>query len=78
MDIENNCVLSSGCFYSLSNMPNDPDDNKKIISLMPYNESIFYIGEIVLKENVWLGLNVIVMPNVKIGKNSFVTLIQLF
>lgn len=74
LHIENNCVLSSGCkLYSLSNMPNDPDDNKKIISLMPYNESIFYIGEIVLKKNVWLGLNVIVMPNVKIGKNSFVT-----
>lgn len=73
LHIKNNCVLSSGCkIYSLSNMPNDPDDKKKIISLMPYNESVFYVGRIVLQKNVWLGLNVIVMPNVKVGKNSFV------
>lgn len=74
LHIANNCVLSSGCkLYSLSNMPNDPNDKKKIISLMPYNESVFYIGRIVLEKNVWLGLNVIVMPNVKIGKDSFVS-----
>jgi len=72
--IQDNCVLSSGCkLYSLSNRPNDPDDLKKIISLMPYDKSVFSIGKILLEKNVWLGLNVIIMPNVKIGKNSFVT-----
>ena len=72
--IQDNCVLSSGCkLYSLSNRPNDPDDLKKIISLMPYKESVFIIGRILLEKNVWLGLNVVIMPNIKIGKNSFVT-----
>ena len=72
--IENNCVLSSGCkLYSLTNMPKDPDNPKKIISLMPYKDSVFLIGKVILKTNVWLGLNVIVMPDVTIGKDTFVT-----
>jgi len=73
LTIEDNCVLSSGCkLYSLSNMPKDPSNPKKIISLMPYKDSIFLIGRIILKPNVWLGLGVIIMPDVTIGKNTFV------
>ena len=73
LTIEDNCVLSSGCkLYSLTNMPKDPDNPKKIISLMPYKDSIFLMGKIILKANVWLGLNVIVMPDVTIGKNTFI------
>ena len=74
LKINDNSVLSSGCkLYSLTNMPNNPQNNKEKISLMPYKNSIFLRGPIELKKNVWLGLNVILMPGVRIGEDSFIS-----
>jgi acetyltransferase-like isoleucine patch superfamily enzyme len=65
-------VLSSGCkLYSLTNTPYDYDRPEKIISLMPYSGAVFILSSIVLEKNVWLGLNVIVMPGVIVGCDSF-------
>ncbi len=74
VDIASNSVLSSGCkIYSLTNVPNDPSNPSKVISLMPYSSSYYLCSPVVLQNNVWLGLNVIVMPSVTIGANSFCT-----
>lgn len=73
LSIGDNCVLSSGCkIYSLTNTAYDPSNPKKIISIMPYDQAPFLISPIVLSNNVWLGLNSILMPGSTILKNSFV------
>ncbi|MEX1001462.1 MAG: hypothetical protein WDZ35_05045 [Crocinitomicaceae bacterium] len=70
--IGNQCTLSASTkVYSQSNIPYDPDDKGKIVSIMPYNTANFIIGPVVLMDNVWLGLNCIVMPGSTIEKNSF-------
>lgn len=70
--IKDRTVLSSGCkIYSLTNIAYDLTDRSKIISLMPYKNAPFLISPVVIEENVWLGLNTIIMPSVRIGKNSF-------
>ena len=70
--IGDNSTLSAGSkLYSLTNIAYDPDDRSEIISIMPYEQAPFLIGPIILKSNVWLGLNCIIMPNVEIKKNSF-------
>ena len=72
MHIHDFCTLSSGTkIYSLSNLPYDPDDKKKIVSIMPYEQAPFICSPVVLEENVWLGLNCIVMPGTLVQKNSF-------
>lgn len=73
IEMEDNCVMSSGCkVYSLTNTANDLDIPNEIISIMPYSQAPFLLSPIVLKENVWLGLNTIIMPSVIFKKNSFV------
>lgn len=70
--IGNNSVMSAGCkIYSLTNTVNDPVVPSKVISIQPYEEAPFLLSPVVFGENVWLGLNVIVMPSVSIEKNSF-------
>lgn len=70
--IGNNCVLSANSkIYSLTNTAYDPDNKHKIISIMPYTSAPFLLSPVVLKTNVWLGLNTIIMPGVSIQKNSF-------
>lgn len=70
--IGNNVVLSSGCkLYSLTNTAYDLQNPKKVISLMPYSQAIFLLSPIVLDNNVWLGLNVIGMPGLIVGSDSF-------
>lgn len=70
--IGDNSTLSAGSkLYSLTNIAYNPDDRSEIISIMPYEQAPFLIGPIILKSNVWLGLNCIIMPNVEIKKNSF-------
>jgi acetyltransferase-like isoleucine patch superfamily enzyme len=72
ISIGNKCVTSAGCkVYSLTNTSNDPSEPEKLISIQPYNQAPFLLGPVVLNENVWLGLNAIVMPSVSIGKDSF-------
>ena len=70
--IGDNSTLSAGSkLYSLTNIAYNPVDRWEIISRMPYEQAQFLIGPIILKSNVWLGLNCIIMPNVEIKKNSF-------
>ena len=57
--------------YSLTNTAYDLSDKSKIISLMPYTHAPFLCSPVVIKDNVWLGLNTIIMPKVTIGSNSF-------
>ena len=71
--IGDQCCLSDNCkLYSLTNLPWNPTDRTEIVSIMPYSGlSPSKIGPIELQSNVWLGLNCIVMPGVRIGKDSF-------
>ncbi len=70
--IENNCVLSANSkIYSLTNTAYDLKNKSRVISLMPYAQANFLLSPVVLKSNVWLGLNTIVMPGVTVNKNSF-------
>lgn len=72
VEIRDNFVMSSGAkIYSLTNTAYDLSDKSKIISLMPYSQAPFLCSPVVIKENVWLGLNTITMPNITIEKNSF-------
>lgn len=65
-------TLSANCkIYSMTNLAYDPKDRSKVTSIMPYSQAIFLISQVILEENVWLGLNTIVMPGVKISTNSF-------
>ena len=72
ISIGNKCVTSAGCrVYSLTNTANDPSVPEEVISIQPYSQAPFLLAPVVLNENVWLGLNVILMPTVSIGKDSF-------
>ncbi len=72
VEIGDNSVMSSGTkIYSLTNTAYDLSDKVKVISLMPYTQATFLCSPVVIKKNVWLGLNTITMPNVTIQKNSF-------
>ena len=42
------------------------------LDIPPSDRMIFSKGPVVLGDNVWLGRNVVVMPNVKIGKGSVI------
>jgi acetyltransferase-like isoleucine patch superfamily enzyme len=70
--IGDNCVLSANSkIYSLTNTAYDPNDRSRIASLMPYAQANFLLSPVVLKSNVWLGLNTIAMPGVSVDRNSF-------
>ena len=70
--IEDNVVISAGCkIYSLTNMAYDSVNRDKVTSIQPYSTAEFLASPINLCKNVWLGLNVIVMPGVSVGKDSF-------
>ena len=72
IELNNNCVLSSGSkIYSLTNTAYDIDNKEAIISIMPYSQAPFLLSPVYLDENTWLGLHSIIMPSVSIGKNSF-------
>lgn len=71
--IDNNTVISSGSkLYSMSNTPFKLSKPEEKISLMPYNQAEYLVGPITLNTNVWVGLNVIIMPGCNIGKDSFI------
>jgi acetyltransferase-like isoleucine patch superfamily enzyme len=54
-------------------MPYNPYDPKEVVSIQPYSgKSPSIIGPVELEENTWLGLNVLVGPGIRIGRNSFV------
>ncbi|MCU0440318.1 MAG: acyltransferase [Raineya sp.] len=68
------CTLSANSkIYSLSSLPFNPHDRSEIISIQPYSgKSPTIVGTVLLEDNVWLGLDVVVNPGVKLEKNSFV------
>jgi len=72
--IGNNCVMSTGSkVYSLTSMSVNPFDDTEIISIVPYSGiSPTLIGKVIIEDNVWLGINTVISPGVKIGENSFV------
>jgi acetyltransferase-like isoleucine patch superfamily enzyme len=71
--IGDNCTLSAGTkTYSLSNLPYDPENRSKIVSIMPYTQAPFIMSPVCLEKNVWIGLDCIIMPGVRIEKDSFV------
>jgi acetyltransferase-like isoleucine patch superfamily enzyme len=71
--ISDNCTLSAGTkIYSISNLAYDPDNRGKRISIMPYDQAFFFVAPVILEQNVWVGLNGIIMPGVCIGRDSFV------
>lgn len=71
--IGDNSVLSSSCkLYSHSNLPNDYKNKSSYVSLMPYENSFFINGPIIIENNVWLGLNVVVNAGVIIHDHAFV------
>ena len=70
--IDNNCVISANCkLYSLTNTAYDMNGKSSIVSIMPYEQANFLLAPIVLKFNVWLGLNSVVMPGVTVHQSSF-------
>jgi len=72
--IGDRCTMSAGSkIYSLTSLPNNPYDKSQVVSLNPYTGiSPTLVGPVVLKDNVWLGINVCVFPGVTIGNDSFV------
>jgi len=74
--IGKNSGLSSGVkIYSLSNLPNDPQDISNIIYFTPLNEkSAYFCSPIVIEENVGVALNCVILGGVTIGKNSFISI----
>lgn len=73
ISIADSCLLSAGVkIYSHTNIPNDFEDKGKIITQLPYKDAPFLLSPVVLKNNVWVGLNSIIMPGVSIDRNSFV------
>jgi acetyltransferase-like isoleucine patch superfamily enzyme len=72
--IGDNCTMSTGSkIYSLTSLPHNPFNRKEVVSIMPYSGvSPTLIGPVVLKNNVWLGINVCIFPGVTLGENSFV------
>ena len=72
VEIGNHCTLSAGTkLYSLSNVAVDHNDKSKVLSIMPYDQAPFVLSPISLAENVWLGLDCLVMPGVSVGRDSF-------
>ena len=73
VQIADHCTLSAGTkVYSQSNIPYNPENRSEIVSIIPYSTAHFVNGPVTLDENVWVGLNCVVMPGSHIGKNSFV------
>ena len=71
--IGDNCVLSAGAkIYSLTSIPYNPYDRSEIVSIVPYSgKSPSLIGAVVIKNNVWCGIDSIVSPGITLGENTF-------
>lgn len=72
--IEDNSGFSSGVkVYSFSNFPVDPNNPSEEIYFTPMRKkSAYFFAPIVIKDNVGIALNSIVLPGVTIGEKSFV------
>lgn len=68
------CVMSADSkIYSLTSMAYNPCDKSEIVSIVPYSgKSPTLEGAVVMGDNAWIGIGVVVSPGVTLGKNSFV------
>lgn len=74
IEIGDNVAFSAAVkVFSHTNLTNDFNNPSKIISIMPHKQGPVLSSAVVIKKNVWLGLNTIVMPGITIGCNSFST-----
>lgn len=65
--------------YSLNSLSNDPFDKGIISYVQPYTgESPTEMGPVVLGENSWLAIGVVVLPNTIVEKNCFITAYSIF
>jgi acetyltransferase-like isoleucine patch superfamily enzyme len=64
VQIGKNCLISSGCGISTVN---------HVISSPARTQAGYEkCGEVIIEDNVWLGMNVSVLPGIRIGNNSIV------
>ena len=72
--IADNVGLSSGVkIYSLSNMPLDSNNPSRVVNFSPLASNPFYLmSQVVIEENVGIGLNAMILPGVIIKQNSFI------
>ena len=61
--VGNNVLFAPNCTLTTANHPINPELRRKTYQ---------YAKKIVLKDNVWLGSNVVVLPGVTIGENSVI------
>lgn len=75
--IDNHCTISSFTkMYSVSHHWRNPDKKNDIVytnSLDKSKNSVLYIGEIIIDENVFIGSNSILFKDVLIKKNVFIS-----
>ncbi|WP_295771220.1 acyltransferase [uncultured Mucilaginibacter sp.] len=62
-----NCLISSNCGISSINHVINSDDRHR-----DDQDNIKYSKPVVIDDNVWIGMNVCVLPGVTIGKNSII------
>ena len=62
-----NCLISSNCGISSINHVINSDDRHR-----DDQENVKYSKPVVINDNVWIGMNVCILPGVSIGKNSII------
>jgi acetyltransferase-like isoleucine patch superfamily enzyme len=67
--IGDNCLFASRIFISDHN---HGDTTKEMLQSFPMKRPLISKGSIVIKNNVWVGEGVAIMPNVTIGENSII------
>lgn len=67
VNIGDNVKIAAGCF--IAGYYGHPSDSQERIQNLPEKN----IGEINIKDNVWIGTNSKIMKNVTIGKNSIIS-----
>ena len=74
VSIGDNSAFGSGVkIYSISNVPSDPQDPSQEIYFTPLRkESAYYYAPIVIKDNVGISVNSIILSGVTIEEKSFV------
>lgn len=46
--------------------------NLNALNLPPFVRDLFSKGSVIIEDNVWIGEGVVILPNVRIGKNSII------
>lgn len=67
--IGDNCLFASRIFISDHN---HGETTEEMLKLFPMKRPLISKGSIVIKNNVWVGEGVAIMPNVTIGENSII------